>query len=462
MNIRKENLEIDNQDPFKTCALKRKQYANILSQIINLNKDGFVLAINNEWGAGKTTFVKMWQRQLQLEKFKTIYFNAWENDFEQKPLIALLAEFKKLAGEDRVVKETMDKLIKKAGIFIKNAFPAATKTLVKKYLGEEYVDTIEGTAKGLSDILADEITEYLDRKEGIKEFRVALTEFTNQYANDRPLIFIIDELDRCRPHYTVELLEQIKHLFTVKNIVFVLAIDKDQLKHAICGVYGSASIDAEQYLRKIFDIEYSIPQPNAELFTPYLIAKYDFNDCYTSSITCTKDGFEEIVSTIFSLRAITLREQEKIISRTKLCCFFFKKRPNYFPSLIFLMIFIKEKNKAFYERIISRKASYNTISSDFSTELKLQNLDINILNNFAFLQALICSIVNNSSYHKSNLIPNPNDSTQFPATGTLSCDREKYRSHLLGTEQIIGKYSMKTSDIIEMIDLLEEMKVETN
>ena len=61
MNIKHNDIVIDKDHPFKNDALHREKYSNVLTSIISTYADGFVLAINNEWGTGKTTFVKMWQ-----------------------------------------------------------------------------------------------------------------------------------------------------------------------------------------------------------------------------------------------------------------------------------------------------------------------------------------------------------------------------------------------------------------
>lgn len=67
-------------------------------------------------------------------------------------------------------------------------------------------------------------------------------------------MFFIDELDRCRPTFAIELLERIKHLFDIQNIVFVLSIDKEQLEASTAAAYGSA-INAPEYLRRFIDLE---------------------------------------------------------------------------------------------------------------------------------------------------------------------------------------------------------------
>src|SRR5690554_3950746 len=100
MKIKHSELEIPEVNPFEHCKLNRKQYASILTDIVSIYSDGFVLAINNEWGTGKTTFVKMWQQYLKNKDFQTVYFNAWENDFDRNPLIAILSELKTLNNEN--------------------------------------------------------------------------------------------------------------------------------------------------------------------------------------------------------------------------------------------------------------------------------------------------------------------------------------------------------------------------
>jgi predicted AAA+ superfamily ATPase len=87
MNIRHPEIEIEQQNPFSNCKLGRQKYSVVLTNIINSYPFGFVLALNNKWGTGKTTFVKMWEQDLKNNNFQTLYFNAWENDFENNPLI---------------------------------------------------------------------------------------------------------------------------------------------------------------------------------------------------------------------------------------------------------------------------------------------------------------------------------------------------------------------------------------
>ena len=76
MKIKHNEIEIDSENPFSNCKLDRQKFSNILTGIINSYSEGFVLAINNKWGTGKTTFIKMWQQDLknktQIRKLKLL------------------------------------------------------------------------------------------------------------------------------------------------------------------------------------------------------------------------------------------------------------------------------------------------------------------------------------------------------------------------------------------------------
>lgn len=93
------DIPIEPSDPFKEDKLKRAKLAPILTSIADVYANsGAVLAIDGEWGAGKTTFVKMWRQYLTNNGYKTLYFNAWETDFIEDPLIALMGELKEVIG----------------------------------------------------------------------------------------------------------------------------------------------------------------------------------------------------------------------------------------------------------------------------------------------------------------------------------------------------------------------------
>jgi len=81
------DIEIDVNDIFKNDLLGRQSEIENLTPIILNFDDPFVLALDSPWGAGKTTFVRLWQAYLKKESKQSIYFNAWETDYAEDPLI---------------------------------------------------------------------------------------------------------------------------------------------------------------------------------------------------------------------------------------------------------------------------------------------------------------------------------------------------------------------------------------
>jgi predicted KAP-like P-loop ATPase len=318
MSIKHFDIEIKPGNPFANCKLDRRKYANVLLDLVNSYSNGFVLAINNKWGTGKTTFIKMWEQDLKDKEFQTVYFNAWENDFENNPLTALMGELKNITTKSTEPKFKI--ALKNASILSKHIAPIIVQSIADKYINtKEIKDAIVNVTKGINDVFENEVNEYAKKKKGIIDFRKSLSEFIANTNEGKPLIFLIDELDRCRPDYAVSILEQIKHFFSVPNIVFVLSIDKVQLGNSVKGVYGSDRIDADEYLRRFIDIEYSIPEPESEVFYKYLYNYFEFDQFFISedrkkyrALDSDKSNFLKICSVLFSNGLISLRQQEKI------------------------------------------------------------------------------------------------------------------------------------------------------
>ena len=98
-----------------------------------------------------------------------------------------------------------------------------------------------------------------------------------RHIDDRPLVIGIDELDRCRPSYAIEMLELAKHLFAVDHVVFALAVNRSELAHSVKVLYGQ-DFDAARYLRRFFDLDFRLPQPDRTAFIKQLMEATELND----------------------------------------------------------------------------------------------------------------------------------------------------------------------------------------
>ncbi len=445
MSIRHKEIEIEVGSPFGNCQLDRRQYANVLTSIVSTYAEGFVLAINNKWGTGKTTFVKMWEQDLKDKNYQTVYFNAWENDFENNPLTALMGELKTLTK--KATEPEFQTVLKRAATLSKHLAPTIIKAIADKYVDTQGIkEAIENITKGVTDIFENEVNEYAEKKKGITEFRTSLSKFIADTNEGKPLIFIVDELDRCRPDYAVAILEQIKHFFSVPNIVFVLSIDKEQLGNAVRGVYGSEQIDADEYLRRFIDVEYSIPEPDAEKYCNYLYNYFGFGEFFENEnrrrTELSYDGtsFIKTAKNLFKSATISLRQQEKIFAHSRLVLRSFQEKSFVFPSLYLLLIYIKILDNTLYNKIKNKELTISELQKEFINLIKINNFN-DIEFEIIVLEAYLVHYYNNynSTHYNRNKLFEKDDSTGE-------------------NKLLISSLTDKTSGHREFLGLLEHMQ----
>ncbi|ADQ78848.1 KAP P-loop domain protein [Paludibacter propionicigenes WB4] len=364
----KHELEINKENPFKNCKLDRKKYAPALTNMLETFPNGFVMAIDNEWGTGKTTFVQMWKASIEKD-YKTIYFNAWENDFDNDVLAALMGELGTLRSSG--TETTFKEVVKKGAILSKNILPILIEAAANKYIGEGVVSKVAAElAKSSGEIMLEQVTEYTNKKKGLVEFRDSLAKYIEETKEGKPIVFIIDELDRCRPDYAVEVLEKVKHFFSVKGIVFVLSINKNELKNAIHGVYNSANINADDYLRRFIDIEYSIPEPDKEKFCNYLYSYYEFEDLV--EYNRGHKEFLNLAYSLFSVNSTTLRQQEKIFAYARIVFNSFgNSLYQYCNEVGFILVYSKCIFPSFYTKLKQKHYSIQELYDELQKILPL-------------------------------------------------------------------------------------------
>jgi tRNA A37 threonylcarbamoyladenosine biosynthesis protein TsaE len=400
MKYKLEKLEIPVENPFENCKLDREKYAEILKAIITEYENGLVLAINGKWGTGKTTFVEMWKAYLELDNFHTLYFNAWEYDFISDPLIGLLGELKKIDIYKKAEDSLMSVINTACKIALKAA-PSMAKGVIKRYVGEDVVDILGASMEEAAEILKKEIENYEKQKNSLAQFRERLGKYVDEVCDKKPLVFIIDELDRCNPYYAVKVLERIKHLFNIPNVIFVLSIDKRQLCNSIRGYYGSNLIDADEYLKRFIDIEYVLPDPDIERYCKYLFDYYGFNSFFyqLKSTYHRTDDLESlfiIATSIFKFKKTTLRQIEKIFTNVYLALVMFDDKHNICADLLCLLTYFRICEYDFYEKIVSKQYTVQELVIQIEKIIPRQIFDLGILeyrNNNRFFYCTIAYLL---------------------------------------------------------------------
>lgn len=372
-------IEIPEDNPFLNDKLERKSCADIFINLINMYyATGCVIALNGEWGSGKTTFVKMVQQELKNRGAHPLYFNAWKNDYVSDPLIALLSELKEVCPDS----SKWDNFIANAGKISLAIGKAMLNGAIRNMSGVSADALFAGTNE-MGKILENNINEFAEQKKTFQDFRKSLQEYiTDNSSEETPVVFFIDELDRCSPKFAVLVLERIKHLFDIPNIVFVLSVNKKQLGYAVQGYYGSANIDADNYLRRFIDIEYTLPQPDINVFCQYLYDIYKFENVFKNKnrmqfpeLQADADHFKRIAPVLISSSKIDFRTADKIYAHTRLALMEFDINNYIIPNVFFLLCYLKIMNHELYYNILNRKYKVQELLNEIEDFLPLELLE---------------------------------------------------------------------------------------
>ena len=261
MTFRIDELDIPRDDPFLNDRLGRRESVEFLSNLIQKTSGPFVFAIDSPWGTGKSTFVRMLRATLGKSNYRSLYFDAWSFDYLGDPIVAMVSVLQDLEPLKEKNSETFKKKLNELGetaVYIaKRSTVFGTKIVTGGFLDLDVeVEAIK--AKEKDSHVQSFIDSFGAETEHLRTFRKLLedaVEISLDSGSTKPVIFFIDELDRCRPNFSIALLERVKHLFDVKNIVFVLSIDKSQLESSTRAIYGQGIV-ASAYLRKFIDIEF--------------------------------------------------------------------------------------------------------------------------------------------------------------------------------------------------------------
>lgn len=217
---------------------------NGLIKVLSKLEKNKVVCVDGKWGTGKSYFCKK-LIELSKDKLECINFNAFEHDHSEDPLVLLLSEFSKAVPVSK-----RERYIKKVA---KHAAPLMGKGLdyaltLSSLKGIPGVDEVSDKLKNH---MEQRINNYLYAEKSVVGIKRELMKIVS--ANEgRRIVVVIDELDRCRPSFALEIIEKIKHVFNVEGIHFVLSMNKVQVLESISHAYG-IDTNSESYLEKFID-----------------------------------------------------------------------------------------------------------------------------------------------------------------------------------------------------------------
>lgn len=241
-------IELSEDTDFFNTLEKAKLIKGFIDSYTPHMTNNKIMALFGEWGSGKSSVLKYIENQLNKDTFSSLYFNSWEYEKDQSLALSLF---------DALYSESEKQNVKLVG------------------LREQAFRVLGGIAKGFTINLpfgtfnTKDMLEHIENTEKnsyygeVNNFKNSFIDLENAIlgkGTNKRLIVFLDDLDRCEPENILNLLSAIKLFFTYGStrIMFVCGVDKEAVHKALLIKYNDV-IKANEYLEKIFDFSFNMP-----------------------------------------------------------------------------------------------------------------------------------------------------------------------------------------------------------
>lgn len=256
---------------------KIDEYILGLSNFISGCETPLTLAIQGDWGTGKTSIMYQVEEKLKEKSFnnskgkiKTIFFNTWQySQFDMDKNLAVM-----------LITDLIDKLevtdVKKIEN-LKKSLAVITKSM--EYLKLDFgLLNIEKINNQLLKFISNE--EKSNNLKNLKQNLQNMIDESVKENNYEKIVIFIDDLDRLFPQKAIEFLEILKLFLDCRNCVFVLAIDYNVVLRGTKNKYGD-DLDNEKgkaFFEKIIQVPFTVPVANyhMENFVNVSLQKINF------------------------------------------------------------------------------------------------------------------------------------------------------------------------------------------
>lgn len=238
------------------------------------------VGLYGRWGSGKTQMLLGMEQVLQQRDYITVLFDAWKYKNESNLILPIMSEIgRRFPGKKEEIKGKAGKVLGTSAYVMLNHF-------MKERIGID----IEDVEKGLKAIESEYGKLYQEYADKIHQMEKEFESFVDKVLDNgkdkkKALIIFVDNLDRCLPEVTINLLEDISRFFHVGRCIFVLAIDREMI---VCGLeLRYPQFDGINYLEKIIQIGIKMPAPTGGDKND---ACYHFMKRYEKALGYTEDS----------------------------------------------------------------------------------------------------------------------------------------------------------------------------
>jgi predicted KAP-like P-loop ATPase len=259
------------------------------------------VGVFGNWGAGKSSLLKLIESQLvnEQENWIVIKFDAWlyqGYDDARAALLEVIATklTKATEGNEGLTKKAKKLLGRVEGFRTLGLVAEGVALLAGVPTGGLLARGV-GAIGGLSDGVQDQ-EEYENLGKVGKEAKEQFTDiikpekkksppqqidaFRKEYGEileelGKPLVVIIDNLDRCLSTNAIHTLEAIRLFLFLANTAFIIAADEEMIRSSVADYFKGAS-DRHQidYLDKLIQVPIRVPKAGVREIRSYLFMLY--------------------------------------------------------------------------------------------------------------------------------------------------------------------------------------------
>jgi len=262
-------MDIESQ---KIDYLNRQPYIDQIRTVLDTlakSQSSCTFALDGEWGSGKTFVLNMLEEQIKNE-YLVIRYNAWENDFYEEPLIAILYTFANKLNERNTIRNTAKGTLKYIGKRVGNKLLEIIGEIAENRTGINAVKVVKNAVNIVKAANEQEaINVDFNPQANIKEIEDKISKELNRLSQKTTIVVLVDELDRCLPEYSITVLERLHHIFNnVNNTQVLLSLSVEQLSNTVAKLFEfeetSKKIKVDSYFKKFFSFKIFLNEGNSD------------------------------------------------------------------------------------------------------------------------------------------------------------------------------------------------------
>ena len=278
-----------------------EKYQDALVEFIKESNTPLTIALQGEWGSGKTSLMNMLEDELCSKgNFYRVWINSWQYSLMKTPeesvlkiVEGIIEQILQTISDNDGKNETLKKM---KGLFQKMTVSGG------KFLAKQVVDKVGGNADFVDDFFQGDGADGAEISQMKKEIQRLINQALKDDSKDG-FIFFIDDLDRIDPPVAVQILELLKNIFDIDKCIFVLAIDYDVVIKGLEPKFGKLTDKNEREFRSFFDkiIQMPFSMPVASYTVNVFLIDALKNIGYISEETANDDKYTQALSEFATL-----------------------------------------------------------------------------------------------------------------------------------------------------------------